>query len=201
MKFLATAIRNVAKNEENIKIVQLIIFLLCAADASFLPMPAQTLLLIVLMMYPSRAFGLFIASFAGTMTGALSAYLVASGLVMNTSGGLPALMNFMSAFIAGFSEFAITNIQSQFHLMGPQILFGASFTPIPYGLFAITSGAMGYSLPGFLIITIIGQGIKFYLLILLATKPGQWLKRRLKSYLSPFAVITLTFFLLMILIP
>jgi membrane protein YqaA with SNARE-associated domain len=200
MKFFTEAIRNLAGNQANFKIVLIAIFILCLADASFIPMPAQTALLIVLMMYPRKAVSLFIASFAGTIAGALAGYLVVSHMVMNTADGLTSLMNFLYTSIPGFSKASFMNIQYQFHLAGPKILFGAAFTPIPYGLFALTAAVLGYSFLEFLIITVIGQGIKFCLLAFIVTRPGQWLKSKLTRHLSPFATIMVTFIVLLIFI-
>ncbi len=52
------------------------------------------------------------------------------------------------------------------------ILFLAGFTPLPYKVFAITSGLLGYNLLIFIIISLFSRGLRFFIVSYLSSKFG-----------------------------
>ena len=52
------------------------------------------------------------------------------------------------------------------------ILFLAGFTPLPYKVFTIASGLIGFNILTFLFISIISRGLRFYLVSYLSYKFG-----------------------------
>ena len=55
-----------------------------------------------------------------------------------------------------------------FQTWGIVIVFIGAFTPIPYKVIAISAGATGIMLPVFIIGSILGRGLRFYLIAYLA---------------------------------
>ena len=53
------------------------------------------------------------------------------------------------------------------------ILFLAGFTPLPFKVFTITSGIIGFNIFIFLIICLIGRGLRFFLVSFFTAKLGQ----------------------------
>ena len=52
------------------------------------------------------------------------------------------------------------------------ILFLAGFTPLPYKVFTIVSGLIGFNFPIFILISFISRGLRFFIVSYLASKFG-----------------------------
>ena len=52
------------------------------------------------------------------------------------------------------------------------ILFLAGFTPLPYKVFTIASGLIGFNFPVFILISIISRGLRFFIVSYLSYKFG-----------------------------
>ena len=52
------------------------------------------------------------------------------------------------------------------------ILFLAGFTPLPYKVFTIVSGLINFSLPMFILISLISRGMRFFIVSYLSFKFG-----------------------------
>ena len=53
------------------------------------------------------------------------------------------------------------------------ILFLAGFTPLPYKAFTISSGLIAFSLPVFIIVSLISRGLRFFIVAYLSYKFGE----------------------------
>ena len=53
------------------------------------------------------------------------------------------------------------------------ILFLAGFTPLPYKAFTISSGLIAFSLPVFIIVSLISRSLRFFIVAYLSYKFGQ----------------------------
>ena len=53
------------------------------------------------------------------------------------------------------------------------ILFLAGFTPLPYKVFTIASGLIGFNLLVFILISFISRGLRFFLVSYLSSKFGE----------------------------
>jgi membrane protein YqaA with SNARE-associated domain len=52
------------------------------------------------------------------------------------------------------------------------ILFLAGFTPLPYKVFTIVSGLIGFNLPIFILISLLSRGLRFYIVSYFSSKFG-----------------------------
>ncbi len=52
------------------------------------------------------------------------------------------------------------------------ILFLAGFTPLPYKAFTIASGIVGFSLPVFIVVSLISRSLRFFIVAYLSYKFG-----------------------------
>ncbi|GAA4868865.1 YqaA family protein [Luteimonas vadosa] len=83
----------------------------------------------------------------------------------------------------GWDE-TFNHIQELFVRHGFWIVFVAAFTPIPYKVFTIASGATGIALLPFVLGSFIGRGIRFFLVAGLIAWGGERLERGLRRYIE-----------------
>ena len=62
------------------------------------------------------------------------------------------------------------------------ILFLAGFTPLPYKVFTITSGLIGYNLIIFILISFISRGLRFFIISYLSSKFGDIFTNYMNKY-------------------
>jgi membrane protein YqaA with SNARE-associated domain len=77
-----------------------------------------------------------------------------------------------------------TQVQSLFAQYGVWIVFVAGFTPIPYKIFTIASGATGIGLLPFAIGSLVGRGMRFFLVAGLIAWGGARLEQGLRRYIE-----------------
>jgi len=62
------------------------------------------------------------------------------------------------------------------------ILFLAGFTPLPYKVFTIASGLIGFNLPIFILISFISRGLRFFIVSYLSSKFGDMFTDYMNRY-------------------
>jgi membrane protein DedA with SNARE-associated domain len=68
------------------------------------------------------------------------------------------------------------------------IVFTAGFTPIPYKVVTISSGAFNISIPMFIVASVIGRGARFFLVAWLIWKFGPQIKTFIDKYFNLLAI-------------
>jgi membrane protein YqaA with SNARE-associated domain len=133
------------------------------AESSFFPIPPDIMLVPMSLARPDRAyfFALWctITSVAGGVLGYAIGYLLYDSvgqLVIQLYG----YADKMEAFRAAYAEW------------GAWIILLKGLTPIPYKLVTITSGFASYSLPLFILFSVITRGVRFFLLAFLLHRYG-----------------------------
>ena len=170
------------------------------ADASFIPLPAQTFFLLLMLMNSTKFIKYVILGTLGTFAGALAGYLIGHFAFVNVHGDSSGFMQFLFDHIPGFSEDACNRIQFLYSKWNFWILFIASFTPIPYGLFSISSGVFEINLLIFCLATLISQVLKFFLLAFVTMKLGPKVKKIFEYHLTPYAILALAGVIIIILV-
>ena len=69
------------------------------------------------------------------------------------------------------------------------ILFLAGFTPIPYKAFTISSGLITFSLPVFIIVSLISRGLRFFIVAYLSYKFGDLFTKYMDNHGSKWFTI------------
>ena len=160
--------------------------LISFAESSFFPIPPDILL--IPMALASKAKALFYA-FICTLFSVLGGILGYSiGYFFYNSLGvyiveLYHLENSFNIFENYYKEFGIL------------IVLGAGITPFPYKFITIASGVFGLNIFLFIIISIIGRGLRFYLIAILLYFFGEKIKLIIDKY---FNILTIVFFILLI---
>ena len=148
------------------------LFLCAFADASFLPLPTPLFFVILTLLNIKNAFrNVFYASM-GSFLGSMLGYSIGHFAWLNTDGSFTGLAQFIFDHLPGFSETAYNNLFIQFEKWDFWILFVASFMPVPYKIFSISSGVFDLNFYMFCIVTLISQALKFYFMTLLILKVG-----------------------------
>jgi membrane protein YqaA with SNARE-associated domain len=70
------------------------------------------------------------------------------------------------------------------------ILFIAGFTPLPYKVFTIISGLIGFNLPIFIFISLISRGLRFFIVSYLSYKFGNLFTKFMDQHGSKWFTIT-----------
>jgi len=69
------------------------------------------------------------------------------------------------------------------------ILFLAGFTPLPYKVFTIVSGLIGFNLPIFIFISLISRGLRFFIVSYLSFKFGDLFTKFMSQHGSKWFTI------------
>ena len=160
--------------------------LISFAESSFFPIPPDILL--IPMALASKANALFYA-FICTLFSVLGGILgYAIGYFFYNSVGI---------YIVDFYhlENSFNIFESYYKEFGILIVLGAGITPFPYKFITIASGVFGLNIFLFIIISIIGRGLRFYLIAILLYFSGEKIKLFIDKY---FNILTIVFFILLV---
>ncbi len=162
------------------------LFLLALAESSFFPIPPDVLLIALVLGARSRWLRLALICTAGSVVGGLIGYAI--GLTAMDAIGMR-LIRFYEA------EVAYEKVRELYTRYDFWIVFVAAFTPIPYKVFTITSGAMEMDLLGFSVVSTLGRGLRFFMVAVLLYIFGPPMKRFIDRY---FDVLSLAFVVLLV---
>jgi membrane protein YqaA with SNARE-associated domain len=167
------------------------LFLCAFADASFLPLPTPMFFLTLTLLNIKNAYKYALFGTTGLLFGALAGYFTGHFAWLDAEGNFSGVARFMFNNIPGFSATAYNDIHLLFEKWDIWILLFASFMPLPYYIFSISSGVFDVNLFVFLITTFVGQGIRFYLMAFLIIKLGPEVKKIFEFKLKPMAIMVI----------
>lgn len=162
-------------------------------EASFFPIPPDVMLIPMVLSEPKKvwrfAFIATIASVLGGIFGYLIGYFAFELIepIINAYGYQTAYHQVMDWF-SRYGFFAVVF---------------AGFTPIPYKMFTIASGALQLALPLFILASILGRGLRFFMVAYFVCKVGKPLEPMIAKYVEivgwgVVAAVTLLLLILMI---
>ena len=160
--------------------------LISFAESSFFPIPPDILL--IPMALASKARALFYA-FMCTL------FSVLGGILGYAIGYF--FYNSLGIYIVDFYhlENSFNIFENYYKEFGILIVLGAGITPFPYKFITIASGVFGLNIFLFIIVSIIGRGLRFYLIAILLYFFGEKIKLIIDKY---FNILTIVFFILLI---
>jgi membrane protein YqaA with SNARE-associated domain len=164
----------------------LALFLIAVAESSFFPIPPDVLLIAIVAARPARWLQAAAVCSAGSFIGAAIGYAIGSAL-MATVGDV----------IIGFygAEHHWDRFVALADAWGAWFLAAAAFTPIPFKVATIASGAIEMPFAAFLGISLIGRAGRFFLVATLLRLFGERIRRTIERN---FDVVSLLFFALLI---
>lgn len=162
------------------------LFVLSFTESSFFPVPPDVLLVALVMGAPRKWL-----RFAGLCTlasvlGGVLGYAIGYGL-MDTVGQWIISMYKAQAYYQ-----KVTAWYAQYDFW---IVFAAAFTPIPYKVFTIASGAFHMNILGFVAVSLVGRGCRFFMVAGLLRLFGAPMKVFIDKY---FDLLCIAFLVLLI---
>ena len=148
------------------------LFILAFAESSFFPIPPDVLLIALAMGKRSKAFRFALVCSIGSIIGGIAGYSIGHFAWWSGKNVYSSLALFFFDNVPGFSVDIFQKIQSQYELNNIFIVFTAGFTPIPYKIITITSGAFNINFPMFLLASSVSRTARFFLVSLLIWKFG-----------------------------
>ena len=164
------------------------LFILAFAESSFFPIPPDALLIALVLGARTKAFKFAATCTIASTTGALLGYAIGHFMWWTPTGEFTSLAGFFFANIPGFTHEIFYKIQNMYAEYDFWIIFTAGFTPLPYKVFTVSSGAFNISLPMFIIASVISRGARFFLVAFLIWKFGPQIKNFIDKYFNLLAI-------------
>jgi membrane protein YqaA with SNARE-associated domain len=164
------------------------LFILAFTESSVFPIAPDILLVPLVLGASHKAFAYAANCTAGSVLGALLGYCIGYFLWWAPDKSFSPLAQFFFEQIPGFTEALFFDIQDLFEIWDFWIIFSAGFTPIPYKVFTVSSGAFQLDIVMFTLASIIGRGARFFLLAFLLRKFGESIKLFIERYFNAIAL-------------
>ena len=162
--FVKNLIDNQIKSFSNTRFAMPFIFFIGYVEAIIFPLPQEIFMVPMMLSERSKVFRIAFYSFIGSILGGITAYYL--GLLFFDSVVNP-IINFYD-YSHHFLFF-----KDQINEFGFIYVFIGGFTPLPFKIITLTSGALSIPFWNFLIATILSRGLRFYLVGFLVWKYGE----------------------------
>ena len=172
----------------NTKYGAIALFILAFAESSFFPIPPDALLIALVLGAQAKAFKFAANCTLGSILGALLGYAIGHFLWWTPSNEFTGVATFFFTKIPSFTPDAFYNIQRMYEQYDFWIIFTAGFTPIPYKLITISSGAFNINIIMFIIASVVSRGARFFLVAFLIWKFGPQIKTFIDKYFNWLAI-------------
>ena len=126
------------------------------AESSFFPLPPDVLLAPMCLGRRNRAFWFALVTTVTSVAGAVVGWLIG-----RFAWG--ALEPVMYDWVPGFTAKKFATVEAWYDSWGVLVLFIAAFTPIPFKVFTIAGGVLNQALLPFVLVSLVGRGLRFFL--------------------------------------
>ncbi len=155
-------------------------------ESFFLVPPPDFLLIILDLANPKKAlFYAFVCTIASTIGGIVGYYI-------GKFGGRP-IFNFL--FRNKHSQFE--KVEALYNKYGAIAVLFAAFTPIPYKVFTIASGILNMNFIQFTLASIIGRGLRFFIVSLVLMFFGESVKKYIELIILGVTIVIIVFFVVL----
>lgn len=155
--------------------------LLATAESSFFPIPPDPLLMALAMSRPERSlFYAFVCSLSSVIGGAIG-YLIGWQL-------WSVISDFFFSHVPGFTHEVFNLVAQKYNDNAFLAVFTAAFTPIPYKVFTIAGGVFQINFLEFMLASVVGRSMRFFLVAGLIWKFGASIKATIDKYFDWVAV-------------
>lgn len=144
------------------------------AESSFFPIPPDVMLAPMCLARPGSAWRYAFLTTVASVAGGLLGYVL----------GYFAFEMMQSIIISAGYESAYLHAKQWFSDWGFWAIFLAGFSPIPYKVFTITAGSLSMALLPFVLASVIGRGLRFYLVAGLLVWKGERMAQLLPQYVE-----------------
>ena len=160
------------------------------AESSFFPIPPDVMLAPMSMAQPARALWFATLTTVASVVGGMFGYLI----------GMFAFELVAPWIESGRYAGAFLQAQQWFEEWGFFAIFAAGFSPIPYKVFTITAGVLGMALLPFVLASLVGRGLRFYLVALLMAWGGESMEAKLHRWIDWLGWLTVLAVVIIVLV-
>ena len=164
------------------------LFILAFTESSCFPVPPDVLLIALCVSRPARALMYSAITTIGSVLGGICGYFIGMKIWEYTS-------NFFFTYIPGFTPESFNHVKSLYNDNAFLAVFVSGFTPIPYKVFTIAAGVCKISFIVFIISSVLGRGLRFFIVGGLIKIFGEPVKKFINKY---FNLLTILFTILLI---
>ena len=161
-------------------------------ESSFFPIPPDVMIIPMVISKKDDFFKIFLITTVFSALGGILGYFIGAfffeiGMqVMNFYGYEEKLISLKNNLI---------NTEGFYAWLG--ILFLAGFTPLPYKVFTIASGLIGFNILVFILISLISRGLRFFIVSYLSYKFGNLFTNFMEQHGSKwFTIIGISIFII-----
>ena len=153
-------------------------------ESSFFPIPPDIMIIPMVISKKNDFFKIFLIATIFSVLGGILGYLIGafffdlSTEVMTIYGYENKLSSLKSSLINSEGFYAWLSI-----------LFLAGFTPLPYKVFTIASGLIGFNILVFIVISLISRGLRFFIVSYLSYKFGNLFTKFMEKHGSKWFTI------------
>ena len=149
-------------------------------ESFFFPIPPDVMLAPMTLARPNRWFFYAALTTGSSVLGGIAGYVIGYygfGLVQ------PWIIEF--GYQARFEQ-----AQNWFTQWGFWVVLIAGFSPIPYKVFTIAAGTLSLFLPAFIMASLVGRGLRFFMLSGLIRLGGERMSNKLRSWVEVLGWLT-----------
>lgn len=129
------------------------LFVISFIESSVFPIPPDVLMIPMVLARRARAWAIAAVATLGSVLGALLGYWIGAALMDSVGQWVLTMYG---------KEAAYDHLAQQFAAYGGWAVLFAALTPFPFKVITIFSGAVGMSLPLFILTAIIGRAARFF---------------------------------------
>jgi membrane protein YqaA with SNARE-associated domain len=155
--------------------------LLATAESSFFPIPPDPLLMALAMSRPERSLWYAFVCAASSAVGGAIGYFIGWQL-------WAAVSDFFFSHVPGFTQEVFNLVATKYNENAFLAVFSAAFTPIPYKVFTIAGGVFQINFLEFMLASLVGRAMRFFLVAGLIWKFGARIKATIDKYFDWMAL-------------
>jgi len=156
------------------------LFWLALMESSFFPIPPDALLIALGLGAPKRVFRFALICSAGSVIGGVLGYAIGYGFMDTLGNGIIDLYGAQQTF---------ADIRALFDRYDFWLVFTAGFTPIPYKVFTLASGAFHINFPIFVAASAVSRSARFFLVAALIRWKGDAARDFIDDHLNWLIVL------------
>jgi len=135
-------------------------------ESIIIPIPVDPLLVATVLAQPRRWIRLVLGCTLASVIGGGLGWLLGGILGV----GVEEILSYLPHAVAGPETFAA--VQAGFVTWGILLVFIGAFSPLPYKVIAVSAGMAGFALIPFLLVSLIGRGLRFAIVAGIARHHG-----------------------------
>jgi len=177
----------------------LLILILAFIDSFIFAAPVTTFFIIIIARKGTDVNKCLISVMGGILAGSIAGYALGYFVLIRGEEWLTGAAQLIMDKNAGFSVDLYYRIRSMYQSWGFLAMIAGAYTPVPYGMFSISSGLVKMNILLFLSLTFISHFIKYLLLAYLTVwmqnkikKLGSLRRRQILQYVSATILTAIT---------